>query len=353
MTQLTIRQVNILTAVIEQHIASHTPVSSGVLAASYRENGRPLSSASIRNTLHLLEEAGCLEKPHLSSGRVPTRKGYRCYVNRLIATYNGLRSPDHTSESLGRLAADSGDTRTLLVRYLDFLREQTGCASFLLLPDTVNLQLNRIEFVRLADRRILAVLLSRSGLYRQSLIELDRPVSYEELATVANYLNRNCHGKTLFQIRGELIRSMRDRVEQLDETMRRILDAAYRFLASMASTEEDLVVRGISSLLNEEEWKDVQHLQKLVSGVEEKHRMMELVSACLDQDVSVMLEGESASSFSMVVSPYGIGHGVKGAFGILGPIRLDYRRAMSTMKLLTENLMGTIIKRSMQQSENT
>jgi len=350
---LTQRQENILIAVIDRHIASREPVSSGILAASYMEDGRPLSSATIRNTLHLLEETGYLEKPHLSSGRVPTRKGYREYVNRLITIYNGLQSPEHTRESLMQLAADSGDTRALLMRYLDFLKDQTGHASFLLLPDTVSLQLSRIEFVRLADRRILAVLLSRSGLYRQSVIELDRPVSYEELTSVSNYLNRNYFGRTLFQIRGELIRSMRDRVELLDQTVRRVLDAAYRCIVNMSSTEEDLVVRGISNLLDDGEWRDVHRLQELVSGVEQKHQMMELVSACLDKDVSVTLEGEPWDGYSMVVSPYGIGNGVKGAFGILGPIRMDYRRAMCTMKLLTENLMGTIIKRSMQKTEQT
>ena len=351
MTGLTQRQENILTAVIEQHIASREPVSSGVLAISYQENGRLLSSATIRNTLHLLEDTGYLEKPHLSSGRIPTRKGYREYVNRLISTYSRLQGPEHTRESLVQLAADSGDTRGLLMQYLNFLKNETGCASFLLFPDTVSLQLSRIEFVRLTDCRLLAVLLSRSGLYRQSVIELDRPVSYEELTAVSNYLNRCCFGRTLFQMRGELIRSMQERVEQLDRTARKLLDAAYRCIANMTSTEDDLVIRGISNLLDEDEWNDVHRLQELVSGVEEKHRMMELISACLDRDVSVMLEGEAAGGFSMVVSPYGIGSGVKGAFGILGPIRMDYRRAMFTMKLLTENLMGTIINRSMQRSE--
>ncbi len=352
MMELTPRQENILTAVVEQFIATREPVSSAAIAAGYTENGKLLSSATVRNTLHELEDAGYLEKSHHSSGRAPSKAGYRFYVNRLVSTYGCLQAPAESRDVLNQTTGVIEDTRSLLMQYLDFLKDETGCVSLLLFPDTVSLSLNRIEFVRLSDRKVLAILLSRSNLYRQVLVEMDRPVSYEELTAVANYLNRHCYGKTLFQIRAELIRLMKNRVDQLNQTAKRILDTAYRYVTRLEQDDEELVVRGMSNLFSQLDTGDRARLRELVASMEEKHRMVELISACLDRDVTVFLGGELADvDFSMVVSPYGIGSGTKGAFGILGPICMDYRRVMGTMKLLTESLMGTIISRSMQQNE--
>ncbi|MCK5878960.1 MAG: heat-inducible transcription repressor HrcA [Holophagae bacterium] len=347
MTQLNEREEQILKILIERHIETREALSSGAVAAMYAENGRSLSSATVRNVLHALEEKGFLEKLHLSAGRVPTRQGFRFYVNQLVEQYHHLELPADAETHLSGYIRDISDTRSLLVQYLDFLKDESGFMSLLVFPSLFNMRLSRMEFVRLSARRVLMVVITRSNLYRQVLVELDRDISYEELISVNRYLNREFPGKTLFQIRQELIRGMKQRVEQIDRIARQILSSSFREIERMDAGEDELLVRGMSNLVSRKDIQNVSQLQDLVLSVEEKHNLVELINTCMDRDVTVFLGGEIADDYSMIISPYGIGNGIKGAFGLLGPVCMDYRRIFSTMRLMTGTLMGAIMQKNM------
>jgi len=346
-TQLNEREEQILKILIERHIQTREALSSGAVAVIYMETGHSLSSATVRNVLHVLEEKGFLEKHHLSSGRVPTRQGFRFYVNQLVAQYYHLEMPVDAEDHLSGYIRDISDTRSLLVQYLDFLKDETGFMSLLVFPSLFNMRLSRVEFVRLSPRRVLMVVMTRSNLYRQILVELDRDVSYEELISVNRYLNQEFSGKTLFQIRQELIRGMKRRVEQIDRLARQILSSSFREIEKMDAGEDELLVRGMSNLVSQEDVRNIHQLQGLVLNVEEKHGIVELINTCMDRDVTVFLGGEIAENYSMIISPYGIGNGIKGAFGLLGPVCMDYRRIFSTMRLMTGTLMSAIMQKNM------
>ena len=347
MTQLNDREERILKILIERHIQTREALSSGSVAALYLENGRSLSSATVRNVLHSLEEKGFLEKPHLSAGRIPTRQGFRFYVNQLVEQYYRLEMPTDAETHLSGYIRDISDTRSLLVQYLDFLKDETGFMSLLVFPSLFNMRLSRVEFVRLSPRRVLMVVITRSNLHRQVLVELDREISYEELVSVNRYLNREFPGKTLYQVRQELIRGMKQRVEQIDGLARGILAASFREIERLNAGEDELLVRGMSNLVSRDDIHSVRQLQDLVFSVEEKHSIVELINTCMDRDVTVFLGGEIADDYSMVISPYGIGSGIKGAFGLLGPVCMDYRRIFSTMRLMTGTLMSAIMQKNM------
>lgn len=347
MTQLNEREEQILKILIERHIETREALSSGAVAVMYTENGRSLSSATVRNILHVLEEKGFLEKAHLSAGRVPTRQGFRFYVNQLVEQYYHLEMPADAETHLSGYIRDISDTRSLLVQYLDFLKDETGLMSLLVFPSLFNMRLSRVEFVRLSPRRVLMVVITRSNLYRQLLVKLDRDVSYEELISVNRYLNREFSGKTLFQIRQGLIRGMKQGVEQIDHLARQILSSSFREIERMDAGEDELLVRGMSNLVSREDIPNVRQLRGLVLSVEEKHSIVELINTCMDRDVTVFLSGEIADDYSMIISPYGIGNGIKGAFGLLGPVCMDYRRIFSTMRLMTGTLMSAIIQKNM------
>jgi len=346
-TQLNEREERILKILIERHIQTREALSSGAVAVLYSENGRSLSSATVRNVLHLLEEKGFLHKSHLSSGRVPTRKGFRFYVNQLVEQYYRLELPPDAEAHLSGYIRDISDTRSLLVQYLDFLKDETGFVSLLVFPSLFNMRLSRVEFVRLSPRRLLMVVITGSKMYRQIPVELDRDISYEELISVNRYLNREFPGKTLFQIRQSLIRGMKKRVEQIDTLARSILSSSFREIERMDAGEDKLVVRGMANLVSREDMRNLRQLQDLVLCVEEKHNLVELINTCMDRDVTVFLGGKIADNYSMVISPYGIGSGIKGAFGLLGPVCMDYRRVFSTMRLMTGTLMNAIMQKNM------
>lgn len=347
MTGLSAREEKVLTLVVERYIATHETLSSRLIASIYTESDKTLSSATVRNVLHLLEEKGYLVKPHLSAGRVPTRQGFRFYINRLVEHYYNLEVPGGTESSLSRYTANISDTRSLLIQYLDFLKNETGFVSFLLFPSVFSMKLSRIEFVRLSARQVMIIVITKSNLYRQILVEMDRDVSYDELVYVANYLNRHCPGKTLAQIRQFLINSMRERVEQMDRLAQNILKASFDAIEKMNEDESELLVRGVSNLVRGEEAQDLRKLHELVASIEDKYRIVELINACMDKDITVLSGAEIGEDFSMVVSPYGIGTGVKGAFGLVGPLYMDYRHVFSTMKLMTGTLMESIMLHNM------
>ncbi len=347
MAQLNKREECVLKILVERHIQTREALSSGAVASVYTENGRLLSSATIRNVFHALEEKGYLEKTHLSSGRVPTRQGFRFYINQLVEQYYRLELPADARSHLSDYIRDISDTRSLLVQYLDFLKDETGFMSLLVFPSLFNMRLSRVEFVRLSPRRVLMVVITRSNLYRQVPVELDREISYEELLSVNRYLNRNFPGRTLFQVRQGLIQGMKRHVEQIDSLARQILSSSFREIERMDAGEDELLVRGMANLVSREDVRNVRQLKGLVMSVEEKHRILELINTCMDRDVTVFLGGEIAEDFSMIISPYGIGSGIKGAFGLLGPVCMDYRRVFSTMRLMTGTLMSVIIQKNM------
>jgi len=340
---LTYREQQILNIVIEHYSKTSIPVSSVYISSRYREDGRLLSSATIRNTMSTMAGKGVIEKTHHSSGRIPSNLGYCLYVENLKNNYNSLES-SHYLEKLHKYTSSAVDTRSLLMKHLDFLSDETGFATLLLLPDFFSLKLMRIEFIQLSKKRLMIILISTSGLHRQVMLKSETPIVYEEIVAVGNYINKNYYGYNLYDIKRSILRQMQSHLDKMSEVSYKLLLASYSCVQAMDVEENsNLIVKGIANLLGND-LKDVSALHRLVESFEQKKQIIDIISKCLDTNVSVIIDNDFADDLSLVVSPYGLESGMKGAFGLVGPRTMDYRNIMATMKCLTENVIETIIK---------
>src|SRR5687767_7714914 len=203
------RGQTILTAIINEHFVTGEPVGSKTIAERFA-HASGLSSATVRNVMGELEELGLLEQPHTSAGRVPTDKGYRFYVDNLLGVLS------ISNDDLQRIGDEFGLSASDLVEAPDRLMERTSQllsalsnnVGIVVSPSLASDRLQHIEFVNLSDNRILVVLVSAPNIVHNRIIRLNMSFTKEELERTANYLNAEFSGKSLAEIRAEILRLM-------------------------------------------------------------------------------------------------------------------------------------------------
>jgi len=335
------REREILTAIVETFIASGEPVGSRTLARSSREG---LSAATIRNVMADLAEAGFLEQPHASAGRVPTAEAYRYYVEQL----SGETHLSHENQSIIQ------DTLTGVTDVAEFMERTSHVLSLISHSVGVTVAssgprnaLEHVYFSRLGDQKVLAVVVTRSGVVRDRVLRLDLPQSDLDLA--ARYINENFRGWTMGDMRAELARRLEQERSEYDRLMKSI-EQLYQ-QGALASTDDtqavfvegaaNLVTNLVRSHATGEE--DRQHLQDMLRTLEEKEKVVKLLSAYLDtrqEAVRVVIGLDEAlpasglQNFVLIGAPARVGGEVMGSLAVIGPTRLDYQHTMSAVSYI-------------------
>jgi heat-inducible transcriptional repressor len=328
------REKEILTAIVETFIASGEPVGSRTIARGSREG---LSAATIRNVMADLTDAGFLEQPHTSAGRVPTAEAYRYYVEQL----SGEAHLSHENKSIIQ------DTLTGVTDVQEFMERTSHVLS--LVSHSVGVAvatsgprnaLEHVYFSRLGDQKVLAVVVTRSGVVRDRVLRLDIPQA--DLDVAARYLNENFRGWTMDDMRVELARRIESERSEYDRLMAS-LEQLYKQGALAASEGTEAVfVEGAANLLTGE--GDRQRLQDLLRTLEEKEKVVKLLAAYLDtrqEAVRVVigldeaLPASSMQNFVLIGAPARVGGEVVGSLAVIGPTRLDYQHTMSAVSYIT------------------
>jgi len=325
------REREILTAIVETFIATGEPVGSRTLARSSREG---LSAATIRNVMADLADAGYLEQPHTSAGRVPTAEAYRYYVEQL----SGEAHLSRENESIIQ------DTLTGISDVQEFMERTSHVLSLVSHGVGVTIAgggqrhaLEHVYFSRLGDQKVLAVVVTRSGVVRDRVLRLDIPQADLDLA--ARYINDNFRGWTMEDMRAEIARRLERERSEYDRLMKSI-EQLYK-QGALASTEgaEAVFVEGAANLLAGEE--DRQRLQELLRTLEEKEKVVKLLSAYLDtrqEAVRVVIGLDEAlpsmQNFVLIGAPARVGGEVMGSLAVIGPTRLDYQHTMSAVSYI-------------------
>jgi heat-inducible transcriptional repressor len=325
------RGQTILTAVINEHFVTGEPVGSKTIAEKFA-NASGLSSASIRSVMGELEELGLLEQPHTSAGRVPTDKGYRFYVDNLLGVLS------ISNEDLHRIGDEFGLNPSDLVETPDRLMERTSQllsalsnnVGIVVSPSLANDRLQHIEFVNLSENRILVVLVSNPNIVHNRIIRLKVTFTREDLERTANYLNAEFSGKTLSEIRSEILRLMHEEKTMFDK----LLETAEE------STLGEIYVDGTSNILTKRDFADLERLRELLSTIGEKSRLLQILNECVVRDpdgsdgVSVTIGSENRSpslqNCTLISAPYRVSGGpAVGTLSVLGPTRIEYARMIS------------------------
>jgi len=325
------REREILTAIVETFIASGDPVGSRTLARSNREG---LSPATIRNVMADLSDSGFLEQPHTSSGRVPTPEAYRYYVEQLTGKAS-LSNQDETiiQDSLHGIS-DVEEFMERTSRVLSLLSKNVGVAVAMSGPKNA---LEHVYFSRLGDQKVLAVVISRSGLVRDRVLRLDLPQA--DLDAAARFINDNFRGWTMDAMRAELARRLEQERSEYDRLMGSVEQLYRQGALSSPDSGQVVFVEGASNLVAGEE--DRQRLQELLKTLEEKQKIVELLGAYLDtkqEAVRVVIGLDEAlpsmRNFVLIGAPARVGGDVMGSLAVIGPTRMDYQNTITAVSYI-------------------
>jgi len=330
------REAEILKSVVRSHVLSGQPVGSRALS---RGTGLDLSPATIRNTMADLEARGLLTHPHTSAGRVPTDMAYRLYVDRFLQPPRmAVQQRQAIDSALVRSQWEIPELLAEASRQLSRFSRHVGVVTG---PEMRTIVVEHVEFVRLDPRRVVAVLVGRSGIVHNRILECDEP-DQRELDRIGRYLSDQFQGKTLLEIRQALLERLAADSAAYDRLVGRSLELGRRAIEGQAQAA-DVFVEGASNLLELPEFADLERMRGLIRTLEEKNQLVDLLSRVLDGGGPQVVIGREnpvadLADCSVVASTYRAGDQVVGTVGIVGPRRMEYARAIALVEHLAEVL---------------
>jgi heat-inducible transcriptional repressor len=336
------RAQQLLRTLIESYIRDGQPVGSRALS---RESGLQLSSATIRNVMADLEELGFVSSPHTSAGRVPTDKGYRFFVDTLLQ----LRPLDETaSAEIRRQFETSRESSTdLIATVSQLLSSATQLAGVVTLPRARQIPVTQIEFVGLSENRVLVVLVFNDREVQNRIIQLERHYSPDELKRASNYLNEQFRGRTLAEVRQEILRQLSEARVHMNQIMLDAIAVAQQVFEGSEDSRLEYVIKGETNLMGVAELTSLEKLRRLFEAFNEKRDFLHLLDQSLKAEgVQIFIGHESGyrilDDCSVVTAPYADGDRVVGVLGVIGPTRMAYERVIPIVDL-TAKLLGAAL----------
>ncbi len=342
LTELNQRSREVFRRVVEAYLASGEPVGSRTLTRSMSEL---VSAATIRNVMQDLEHLGLLDSPHTSSGRIPTQRGLRLFVDGLLEVGDVALEDREIMDA----AVSSGekDVSSLLDLVSGTLSGITRGASIVLAPKQ-EAAIRHIEFVSLAPERALVVLVFSSGQVENRVFVPPPGQTPSSMREAANFLNALAEGKTLSELRATIGREIAQRRQQIDSLAKALVESGLA-LWEPGDEPERLIVRGRANLIESStESIDLERLRSLFDDLERKRDIAEFLAlAETGEGVRIFIGSEnklfSLSGSSLVVSPYmNADRKIIGAVGVIGPTRLNYGRIVPIVDY-TAQLVGRLV----------
>jgi heat-inducible transcriptional repressor len=336
------RAQHLLRILIESYIRDGQPVGSRALS---RDSGLQLSSATVRNVMADLEELGFVASPHTSAGRVPTDKGYRFFVDTLLR----LRPLDEaaTAEIRRQFEANRDSSTDLIAAVSQLLSTATQLAGVVTVPRTRAASITQIEFVALSENRVLAVLVFNDREVQNRIIQLERRYSPDELKRAANYLNEQFRGRTLREVRQEILRQLSETHAHMNQIMLEAISVAQQVFEGGGEGRLEYVIKGETNLMGMAELTGVEKLRRLFEAFNEKRDFLHLLDHSLKAEgVQIFIGHESGYQIlddcSVVTAPYADGDAVVGVLGVIGPTRMAYERVIPIVDM-TAKLLGAAL----------
>ena len=337
--QLSDRGKRILEAVIEDYIATAEPVGSRTIT---RSHALSLSPATVRNVMSDLEEMGFLVSPHTSSGRIPTDKAYRLYVNSILELKHIAR--DNREEIQRRCRLAGKDMAEILKETSRLLSSTSSYMGVVMAPRFGANVFRQMEFVKLSSRRVLAILISQNGSVQNRLIQTEAEMDQEDLIRMANYLNELLQGLTISQVRERLLSELQSEKVRYDSLMSQALALSE---ATLGSDDRELFLEGQANILEQPEFADTGKMREIFRAFESKGLILDLLDRAITADgVQIFIGAEShllrMEGMSLITSTYMTGKDTVGVLGVIGPTRMGYGRVIPivdyTAKLISRLL---------------
>ncbi len=338
MDELTERQKLILTLVVRDYIEIAQPVGSNRLIERYKLE---MSSATIRNEMAVLTEAGYLRQPHTSAGRVPTEEGYRYFVTHFVYQTD---LPDATRHTITHQFYQARqDVEQWMHLAASILAHQSRAASLITAPHADLARYKHLELISTQGRQVLMVLVLVGGEVSQQILTLAEPVSQEQLGNVANRLNQVCQGRTTDEMA-----SLSLGAEAVEK------DILVLVMQDMSRGEQrlsgEIYLDGLSNVLSEPEFIESDDARRAIRLFEERSLLHNLLARTMVNShvggVQVLIGGEGEweelRQCSVVLARYGIPGTATGALGVFGPMRMSYARTIPTVRFMADLLSGLV-----------
>ncbi len=337
------RKMKILQAIIRNYLETGEPVGSRTISKYTDLN---LSSATIRNEMADLEELGYILQPHTSAGRIPSDKGYRLYVDRM------MEEKEREVEELKEILLEKEDKMEhLLKQVAKVLAQNTNYATMISAPQTQRNKLKFIQLSRVDEHQLLAVIVTEGNIIKNSILRVEEKLNDETLLKLNILLNTHLNGLSISEINLGMITAMKMQAGIHSSIVGNVIDA----VAESIKAEEDLEIytSGTNNIFKYPELADNQKASELINIFEEKQLLNSLVEETLADEnntgIQVYIGDETPvqtmKDCSVVTATYELGEGMKGTIGIIGPKRMDYDKVVGTLKTLMHQLDDLYNKR--------
>jgi heat-inducible transcriptional repressor len=339
--ELDSRAREILREIIVQYISSGEAISSRSLARCGRFQ---LSPASLRNVMADLEDLGYLQQPHTSAGRVPTDRGYRFFIDYLMKSRKLTQHERHVIDDQVGHADEIDEVLQLASRVLSNLSDQV---SVVFMPTLLQFAVRSMDFILVADNKILCVFVGTNGVVVNKVIETRLACSREELEKIGRYISTEFGGMTLDQIRRRLIRMTEQERALYDSMLQKTIALGIEAVNDIAPLEHELYVEGAASILMKPEYSNADSLRKTFLALQEKEKLIDILNGCLNEEGLQILIGSESDftqihNFSIVARRYGNHSAPLGMVGIVGPTRMEYARMGPLVDYLSRALSRKI-----------
>jgi heat-inducible transcriptional repressor len=340
----------VLTAIIELYIATGEPVASQAVAHHFA-NREGLSSATVRNVMATLGEAGLLEQPHTSAGRVPTAAAFRYYVEQItrpdasigrlvqgaVGAHRGLPLSEERRGQIEEGFSGVASSNEYLERTSHVLALISSGLGVALASSTAEQVLEHIHFSRLSAGRVLAVLVTQAGAVMDRVLVLDRTMTSLELETAARYLNETFHGWPIDRIRAEVTRRMEEERAAYDQLLASVEELCRKGALAVGDTASVIYMDGMSNLIAAE--ADRERLRQMLLALEAKQRLVELLTAYVNgsqQEVRVVVGLDEASpamqDLVLIGAPAKLGGASVGTVAVIAPTRIQYQEMIQAVR---------------------
>jgi heat-inducible transcriptional repressor len=338
------RKLKVLYAIINSYIISAEPIGSRTLSKHYDLG---VSSATIRNEMSDLEELGLLNKPHSSAGRIPSDKAYRLYVDSLLKLDNFILDEKKKQQIKNILVSESQEVDHLLQTSAKVLSEITNYTALAVSPHLKSSKIKHIQLLSIDENKVLLVLVNNSDIVKSTIFNLDKSITNNQLNTISNFLNSKLKGLSFEQLNNLIgpdilydLYEYKDILEKLIPIINKSLDD---------SEYVELYSEGITRLLNYPEYKDLDKAKSILSFIEDKDLVLEMLmddALCNEIDIVIGTENNYAQlkNSSIVTATYSIGGKTIGKIGVIGPTRMDYYKLINTLKLFSINISEILEK---------
>lgn len=333
------RKLKVLYAIINSYILSGEPISSRTISKIYDLG---VSSATIRNEMSDLEDLGFLNKPHTSAGRVPSDKAYRLYVDSILKLDNSNMDNNLKNKIKKTLIDESKELDKLLQNSAKILSKITSYTALAISPQLSKSKIKHIQLIPMENNQILLVLVNNSDIVKNTIFKPESTISSSQLNIISNYLTQKLKGVSFSEIPNEIdFKEMYTYKEILDKILPTLNDS-FDIMDSI-----DLYSEGITQLLNFPEYKDVDKAKSIISFIENKDLVLDvLLEDEIMEGIKIIIGNENIyepiKDSSIITASYSVNGKNIGKIGVIGPTRMDYLRLIKVLKIFSLNLTEII-----------